>query len=249
MSPNVARAALALAVAVAATAPRHQAAAASPGAIPLDSLTFDKVVDGTKPAIVKFDKQYAYGDAEDAWKAFATAMAPTELLIAEVGVQDYGDKENDDLREKYEVKADDFPVFKLFGKGEPITFTGDVSTDALKLWAKEATGVWIGLEGCVEEFDKIAARYSEGAISAAEGVKETDAMLAQVGDDPDKTKAGSMYQRIFAKVVEKGPGFAVTEAARVKKLLEAKVSDVKKANLKLRVNILASFKPPPKSEL
>lgn len=245
MPHHAARAALALALAVAAPAQ----VTAVRGAIALDSLSFDKVVDGTKPAIIKFDKQYAYGDSEDAWKAFAADMAPTTLLIAEVGVQDYGDKENDDLREKYEVNADDFPVFKVFGKGEPITFTGEVTKDSLKLWAKETTGVWIGLDGCVEVFDTIAVHYSNGDISAADGAKQTEAALAEVADDADKTKAGTMYKRIFEKISEKGPGFAVSEAARVKKLTQSKVSDAKKANLKLRINILASFKVPPKSEL
>ena len=60
---------------------------AAKGVVALDSLTFDKIVDGSRPIVVKFDKQYAYGDKEDAWKAFATDMASSTLLVAEVGVQ------------------------------------------------------------------------------------------------------------------------------------------------------------------
>lgn len=205
---------------------------------------------GSSTAIVKFDKQYAYGEKEDAWKAFATDMAPTSVLVAEVGVQDYGDKENDDLRERFGVSADDFPVFKLFnGEGEPTTYSGDVTGDALKLWAKEATGVWIGLEGCVEEFDKIAIAYSEGSVSADAGATQAAAALGEVTADEAKTKAGKMYKRIFEKIVEKGAGFPASETTRVKGLLEGKLSDAKKATLKTRLNILASFKVPAKTEL
>lgn len=32
-------------------------------AIPLNSVTFDRVVDGTRPVLVKFDKEHAYGGA------------------------------------------------------------------------------------------------------------------------------------------------------------------------------------------
>jgi hypothetical protein len=41
---------------------------------------------------VKFDKQYPYGGAEDEYKTFLADVSKTELLVAEVGVQDYGDK-------------------------------------------------------------------------------------------------------------------------------------------------------------
>ena len=40
-----------------------------------------------------------------------------ELLLGQVGVQDYGDKLNEDLRERFDVKADDFPVHLLYRKG------------------------------------------------------------------------------------------------------------------------------------
>merc|ERR550514_1884725 len=146
--------------------------AAARGVLGLDSLTFGKVVDGSRPVVVKFDKQYAYGDKEDAWKAFAADMADSTLVIAEVGVQDYGDKENDDLREKYSVNADDFPVFKIFtpASSEPLTFDGEVSTDELKLWAKTNAGVRIGLKGSLPTFDEFAELLVTGKIKADEAI-------------------------------------------------------------------------------
>ena len=59
----------------------------APGAITLDTMTFDKIVGQHSAAIlVRFDKQYPYGDKDDAFKAFAKDMASSSLLVAEVSV-------------------------------------------------------------------------------------------------------------------------------------------------------------------
>merc|ERR1719421_1113842 len=103
--------------------------AAEKGIVELDAWTFDKIVDGSRNVLVKFDKSYSYGDKEDAWKAVAKAVEDKPgVLLAVVGVQDYGDKLNDDLRERFGVSTDDFPVFKLFLKGseKPKDFGGEV---------------------------------------------------------------------------------------------------------------------------
>ena len=50
--------------------------------------------------LLKIDKQYPYGDQEDAFKEFVKDVASSSLVVAEVGVQDHGDKENDDDHRK-----------------------------------------------------------------------------------------------------------------------------------------------------
>ena len=56
---------------------------------------------------------------------------------------DYGDKENDDLKERFGIKKDDYPEYRLFvgGKGEPEVYLGDEgkSEDIVKFVA-EKTG-------------------------------------------------------------------------------------------------------------
>merc|ERR1711912_72178 len=84
----------------------------------------------------------------------------TKFLIGEVGVQEYGDKENDDLRERFNINKDDFPVFKLFKKGgnteKPIDYTGDVTEEKLTQFLKQEVGLYIALPGNIEALDKIA---------------------------------------------------------------------------------------------
>jgi len=40
---------------------------------------------------------------------------------------EYGDKENTDLADRFNIKKDDWPEYRLFlqGKSEPVIYTGD----------------------------------------------------------------------------------------------------------------------------
>lgn len=57
--------------------------------------------------------------------------------------EDYGDKENADLGERYDIKSDDYPEYRLFiqGKSEPIKYTGDEGkSDKIKQFVTKETG-------------------------------------------------------------------------------------------------------------
>merc|ERR1712203_1355661 len=90
------------------------------GAIKLDNFTFDKILGiPDQTFLVKFDKSYAYGEKEDAFKAISKlSYSVPKFLVGEVPVQEYGDKENDDLRERFTLAKDDFPVYLLFKPGD-----------------------------------------------------------------------------------------------------------------------------------
>ena len=58
-------------------------------------------------------------------------------------VLDYGDNENSDLAERFKVKKEDFPVYKLFVKGKtaPVAYTGNTkNSDAIKRFIVHETG-------------------------------------------------------------------------------------------------------------
>ena len=74
---------------------------------------------------VKFDVAYPYGDKHEEFGKFSQDAAEIEeLFVGEVGIKDYGDKDNTDLAEKFNVQKDDYPVVILFEK--------DSSTGKLK---------------------------------------------------------------------------------------------------------------------
>ena len=221
--------------------------AASLGALNLDDFTFDKIVDGSRDVLVKFDKDYPYGDEEDEFKALCKTVGPLKasLVIAEVGVQDYGDRNNEGLRERFGISRDAFPAYRLFRKGHastdaPLVYSGAINEGALAAFLKLETGLYIGLPGNLEVFDKMAHGFLGKDTAAATALyKAAEAAQAEVGaSDAESARA---YVKTMARVLEKGPSFISAETNRVKKLLGGKITEKKKKLFGERLNILSSF--------
>lgn len=143
----------------------YQTTTPSPsGSVNLDELSFSKVTNKFEASLVKFDVAYPYGDKHDAFVAFAKDVRDVDdLLLAEVGVKDYGEKENEALARKYGATKDNFPVVKLFlkGKSEPLTFDNakGFTSDELRRFIRENTGIYLSLPGCVRELDILAMKF------------------------------------------------------------------------------------------
>lgn len=99
---------------------------------------FVQVVKKFRATVVKFDIQYPYGEKHDEFGSLAASLKNNDdILVGEVGIQDYGENENQDLADKFNVKKDDFPVVKIFLSDDldhPIDFpaTEDFKADNLK---------------------------------------------------------------------------------------------------------------------
>eukprot|EP01004_Peranema_trichophorum_P007975 NODE_6741_length_848_cov_44.046897_g6143_i0.p1 GENE.NODE_6741_length_848_cov_44.046897_g6143_i0~~NODE_6741_length_848_cov_44.046897_g6143_i0.p1 ORF type:complete len:241 (-),score=28.88 NODE_6741_length_848_cov_44.046897_g6143_i0:75-797(-) len=217
------------------------------GAINLDSYTFDKIVGNDAfHVLVKFDKQYPYGEFEDQFKQLSKRVGELhrpDFLIAVVGVQDYGDKHNEDLRERYKVSPEQYPLFKLFKKGstEPLTYRGDITADAILRFLKNEINLYIGLAGCLEKFDNLARGFAEVDRSEQERrLKEAEKENAVLTDTNEKDSA-SFYILVMKKILEKGNDYAPKERKRLEKLLDSKITEIKKLHIKKKLNILPSF--------
>ncbi len=68
------------------------------GCTPLDTLTFDKMIRSFPYSLIKFDTAYPYGDKHEEFAKVAVDGAEVEdLFVGEVGIKDYGDKDNEEL--------------------------------------------------------------------------------------------------------------------------------------------------------
>ncbi|XP_071531891.1 endoplasmic reticulum resident protein 29 [Panulirus ornatus] len=215
------------------------------GCTPLDSWTFDKIIPKFKAAVVKFDIAYPYGKKHEEYtKLSAAGRGSPELLVAEVGVKDYGDMENMDLAERFGVVKEDFPKVMLFvsGKDDHVVFEGEFNAEELKKFIRRHSEVYIGLEGCLEAFDRIVDRFM-----ITENHSDRKALLRRAEDEWDKLKSPSdqqiaeTYVKIMRKVIEKGTEFVTLEKARVEGLMNERITKEKKEEMQGRLNVLKSF--------
>ncbi|GLH05240.1 hypothetical protein R5R35_010487 [Gryllus longicercus] len=217
------------------------------GCVPLDSYSFDKIISKFKAAVIKFDVAYPYGAKHDEFaKVAETTYSIPELLVGEVGVKDYGEKENSDLAERYKVNKDDFPVIKLFvaGKDEPVTFTNsDFTADNIKKFIRSNSEVYVGLQGCIDKFDALANKFVKTADTDLKKIilREAEDMWDKTSGRADQ-KAAEVYVKTMRKSLEKGDDFIEKEMKRVQNLAKGKVSKEKKEEILQRINILQSFK-------
>lgn len=221
------------------------------GCTPLDALTFDKMLNHFRVSVVKFDVAYPYGEKHDEFSKLAIDGAEVEdLLVGEVGVKDYGEKDNEELGKRFGAEKDTYPVVMLFIRDEAtkkllehkFPADEDFKADNLKSWIKRHAGIYLPLPGCLEDFDKLADRLMTATSPGEKGQIMAEAEKALLAlEESDKSKKADVYVKIMRKVSAEGEAFVKTEKSRVKKILEGKLSDAKKKQMQQRINVLRSF--------
>lgn len=208
-----------------------------------------------KASLVKFDAAYPYGPKQEEYEKVCEASSNIDdLLVVEIAVKDYGEKENSDLAKKYGAEKDNFPVVKLFvqGQTDPVTFgkDDDFSAENLKKFIRSKSGVYIGCNGCIQVFDELVVKFiKEKSVDGKKKLLLKAENLWDKAKGNQEQKSAEVYVKVMRKIIEKGDEFLSSENSRVENLLKNKISKEKKEELQHRINILQAFKTPAHDEL
>ena len=215
------------------------------GCTPLDEVTFDKMIKSFPYSIIKFDVAYPYGDKHEEFAKVAVEAGDLpKLFVGEVGIKDYGEKDNEELGKRFGITKDDLPVVHIFkkvgDKVENVMFESEFSSENLKNFIRQHTGIYMPLPGCVESLNNVADRLTGGKIDAAQAKELMQKEADKLTEEKMKEKA-QVYLKIVKKVASDGLEFVAKETERTKKMLEQKLADKKKKELNEKINVLRAF--------
>lgn len=154
---------------------------------------------------------------------------------------EYGDKDNSDISERYGIKSDDFPQYRLWNKGsassaDPTKFTGDKKSDAFLRFVQTEAGVWVGLPGQIKALDVIAKEFVKSSDKAA---------VVKQAEEAAKEEKDADSAKYYVKVMTKAAGddaYLGKESARLQKMIDdGSVKAAKKEQFGRRLNVLSSF--------
>ena len=104
---------------------------------------------------------------------------------------EYGDKDNSDLAERFGIKADTFPQYRLWKKGStgddsPTKFTGEKKAAEFLRFVQETAGAWIGLPGQIKSLDELAKQLVRGEGDKAALLAKAEAASKESGEEMGK---------------------------------------------------------------
>lgn len=218
------------------------------GCVDLDEMNFDKTIVRFPYALVKLDIAFPYGEKHEAFAEFSKAahLVTDDLLVATVGIKDYGELENKALGERYQVDEKKFPGIFLFkGKVDDyVQFPAhlDVTLDNLKSFVSSNTELYIGRDGCLKEFNDAVRQYANQEDARQLELLEQLQQWQQQLQRPEEQQSAKVYLVYMRKIQEIGYGFVEEETKRLLRLKAGKVTTEKKAELQRKLNILETFR-------
>lgn len=224
----------------------------APGAIKLDTMTFDKVlkIPGHR-FLVKFDQAYAFGQSEHEFKRIAKLLVDIDgMLVGEVPIFEYQSKENDELRVRYNLTKRDYPAYALFkGKQDPeggTWYKGHTRFADVVGWLRR-NGVALPLHhlATIEELDEIAHRFLKNGFQESD-IEET----REIARSHTEEDLAMMYAHVMERIKAKGTDFIDAEIARLENVLRkherdgTHIKSKQEQNFVNKIKVLNSFAVP-----
>ncbi len=187
---------------------------------------------------------FQHGDENDAFKKVVSAItgdSAIPLLLGTVGIQEWGDKNNFDLAEKFKIStSSDWPVYMFFPakSKKGVKYEQDEkSKDAVLRFLREQK-VPVRLAGRIDQLDSLAKEFMANKDDRAAVLKKAEAV--EVGEKRKATK--KLYLSIMQKIIDDGDSYVKSERKRLNNLLKEKdIKPEKKGQTEKRANVLQAF--------
>ncbi|CAE7271633.1 Erp29 [Symbiodinium pilosum] len=201
-------------------------------------MTMDKMLSVPGQSfLVKIDEPYSRGEKGDMFRMICQlAYAVPNFFAAEVPVQRFNQKENDDVRERFNLTLKDFPAFYLFtdGSTDGVRYTDAAQAANMIKWLR-SRGILMPSIDTIDELDEVVNDFlSEPSARHIEKAKELERKYTNDAKAP-------MYVKIMEKCLAQGASYAADEIARVMKILQGKVHPQKRAELSDKLKVLKVF--------
>ena len=141
-------------------------------------------------------------------------------------------------------------VDRLFLKDEeaanPHTFDGSMD---LMQWI-QSKGIYLGLEGCLEEFDELTTEFMTNTKDRDDIGKRAKVFMDRYGEngedaDAAKLKSAKYYIKVMAKIVAEGEEWVNKEGERLSGIVTGGNMNIAKRPWFIkRLNILSTFANP-----
>merc|ERR1711892_151551 len=216
------------------------------GLVQLDRTSFDKIVTKFEYSLIKFDIGFpAPGDKHKNFGKVATQIGEVDnLFLGEVRIKNYGDKTNQDIADRFNVKKDEIslPETILFttkdgALAEMARYGGDYSVNNLRLFLSSKSGVYLKLDGCIKEMDTLAEKFSR----ATNKEDREKILFAAESWAREKGEDAMVYVKIMKASLDTGHEGVEKEMARVEKVMDNKASDKVIVKMARKLNVLNSF--------
>lgn len=167
-----------------------------------------------------------------------------------MSIKDYGERDNIALGKRFNI-PENYPVITLFSNATFDSFKrfpdeDKVTVDNLRKFVNSHTDLYISLPGCLKEIDELAFKF--GLIGNSQETLNdiiSEVIKKKQLYNTEKTQLSyNIYLKLMKKIVQANLSVAHyidIEKKRVQKLLAEKISDNKKNDFNVRLNIMESF--------
>ncbi|CAK9051302.1 unnamed protein product [Durusdinium trenchii] len=163
------------------------------------------------------------------------AYSVPNFFVAEVPVQRFNEKDNDEVRIRFNLTLEDFPAFYLFQEGaEAMRYPDATQAPNMIRWLRSYNIMMPSIES-IDELDAVVNTFlQQPEMRHVEIAKEIAKKYTTDAKAP-------MQLRHLTAPKDKGLGYPVDEVARVMKILEGKVHPEKRKELGEKLKVLKIF--------